>query len=61
MTTKVSKGKAKTPTVDPDAASSPLVNLRKQIKYVILGGVFSWYWQVPLHLSDVLGGSAWSK
>lgn len=48
-------------TAEVDAMSSegprsPYVNLRKQIKYVVIGASGVWYWQVRLHLSDALRG-----
>jgi hypothetical protein len=36
---------------------SPYVNLRKQLKYLAIGGLGTWYWQVPLHITDALNGS----
>lgn len=42
-------------------AETPLVNLRKQAKFAILGGLGVWYWQVSLHLGDALSGTGWSR
>jgi hypothetical protein len=60
MTTRA--GKARVSEVNVDGpASSPLVNLRKQAKYVVLGGGLAWYWQVWLHLSDAVSGTGWPR
>lgn len=48
-------------TTETNATSSSFVNLRKQAKYVILGGIGVWYWQVSLHLTDALSGPGWTK
>lgn len=40
---------------------SPYVNLRKQTKYVLIGGSGVWYWQVYLHLKDAVYGPLWSR
>jgi len=53
-------GKAKAKEVDVSDAS-PLVNLRKQAKYALVGGGLAWYFQVWLHLSDIISGSGWSR
>lgn len=48
-------------TVDETASRSPYVNLRKQAKYVLIGSVGAWYWQVYLHIADALQGARWSQ
>ncbi|PWN32228.1 uncharacterized protein FA14DRAFT_126588, partial [Meira miltonrushii] len=44
-----------------EGPASPYVNLRKQAKYVLIGGFGVWYWQVHLHIQDALQGSQYTR
>lgn len=44
-----------------EGPTSPYVNLRKQAKYVLIGGFGVWYWQVHLHIQDALQGSQYTR
>lgn len=43
-------------TTTPNSKS--MVNLRKQVKYVVLGGVLTWYFQVVSHVGDSISAGA---
>jgi len=44
-----------------EGPTSPYVNLRKQAKYVLIGGFGVWYWQVHLHIQDALQSSQYTR
>ncbi|KAN0060810.1 hypothetical protein ACQY0O_007469 [Thecaphora frezii] len=43
-----------TTTVEEYSSAKSLVNLRKQLKFILIGSVLTWYFQVPAHLRDAL-------
>lgn len=52
-------GSSSSPSLQPQAANLPgedrlWINLRKQAKYVVIGGTLCWYFQTALHWRDVL-------
>ncbi|EPQ30105.1 uncharacterized protein PFL1_02222 [Pseudozyma flocculosa PF-1] len=49
-----SQAPATATTVEEYTSAKSLVNLRKQLKYIVIGSVLTWYFQVPAHLTDAL-------
>ncbi|PWN42094.1 hypothetical protein IE81DRAFT_323922 [Ceraceosorus guamensis] len=41
------------------AGSKLYINLRKQVKYLLIGGAGVWYWQTYSHWSDCWNGGGW--